>query len=97
MIVDDLVATAGSLLQAAQALKKEGAKDIYVAITHPVLSGPAIERIKESPIKKLIVTDTIPVGCEKQIDRIEILSIAPLFAEAIRRIHSEESISALFT
>lgn len=96
VIVDDLVATGGSLVQAAEALKKEGAKDIYAAITHPVLSGPAIERIKASPIKKLLVTNTIPIPEQKMIENIEIVCVGSLFAEAIKRIHREESISALF-
>ncbi len=96
IIVDDLVATASSLVEAATALKKQGAKDIYAAITHPVLSGPAIKRISESPIKKLFVTNTIPVDDGKKHKKIEVLSIAPLLAEAIKRIHNEESVSCLF-
>lgn len=96
LIVDDIVATAGSLVEAAEALKKEGADDIYAAITHPVLSGPAIERVRKSKIKKLMVTNTIPVAKEKMIPTIKILSIAPLLADAIKRIHNEQSISVLF-
>jgi ribose-phosphate pyrophosphokinase len=96
IIVDDIVATAGSLVEAAEALKKEGAGDIYAAITHPVLCGPAIERLKGSVIKELMVTDTIPLPKEKKIDNIKQLSVASLLGEAIRRIHNEETISALF-
>ena len=96
LLVDDIVATAGSLIEASAALKKNGAKDIYAAITHPILSGPAIDRLKKSEIKKLMVTNTIPVAKEKMIDKIEVLSTAPLLAEAINRIHREESISVLF-
>jgi ribose-phosphate pyrophosphokinase len=96
IIVDDIVATAGSLAEAANALKKNGAKDIYAAITHPVLSGPALERIAGAPIKELAVTDTIPLSDGKKIKNITQLSVAPLFGEAIRRIHNEETISALF-
>lgn len=96
VMVDDIVATAGSLVEAAQALKNAGAKEIYAAVTHPVLSGPAIERIKSSAIKKLIVTDTIPLDAKKRAPQIEALSIAPLLAEAINRIHNEESVSSLF-
>ncbi len=96
ILVDDMVATAGSLTEAAAALKKNGAKDIYAAITHPVLCGPAIERIRASEIKKLVVTDTIPVPEEKRTDKIVQLSVAPLLGEAIRRIHNEETVSALF-
>ncbi len=96
VIVDDLVATAGSLVEAAVALKKAGAKDIYATITHPVLSGPAIKRIENSCIKKLFVTNTIPVEDGKRHKKIKVLSIAPLLADAIRRIHNEESVSCLF-
>ncbi len=96
IIVDDIVATAGSIIEAAGALKKNGARDIYAAISHPVLSGPALARIKKSDIKKLIVTNTIPVPKEKMIDKIEVLSVAQLLAEAVTRIHREESISVLF-
>ncbi len=96
VIVDDIVATAGSLTEAVAALKKNGARDIYAAITHPVLCGPAMERLKNSEIKELVVTDTIPIGEEKRPGNITQLSVAVLFGEAIRRIHNEESISALF-
>jgi ribose-phosphate pyrophosphokinase len=96
IIVDDLVATASSLVEAAVALKKQGGKDIYAAITHPVLSGPAIKRINDSVLKKLFVTNTIPVDNGKKHKKIEVLSIAPLLAEAIKRIHNEESVSCLF-
>jgi len=96
IIVDDLVATAGSLVEAANALKKAGAKDIYATVTHPVLSGPAIKRIEDSPIKKLLVTNTIPVEDGKKHKKIKVLSIAPLLADAIKRIHNEESVSCLF-
>lgn len=96
IIVDDLVATASSLVEAATALKKQGGQEIYAAITHPVLSGPAIKRINDSCIKKLFVTNTIPVENGKRHEKIEVLSIAPLLAEAIKRIHDEESVSCLF-
>ena len=96
IIVDDLVATAGSLTEAAQALKDNGAEEVYAAITHPVLSGPALERIEFSPIKELVVCDTIPVNNGKIHPKIKVLSVAPLLGEAIRRIHREESVSSLF-
>ena len=96
VIVDDMVATAGSLVEAVEAIKKSGALEVYAAITHPVLCGPAIERIKKSKLKELIVTDTIPIGKEKKLDKIKVLSVAPLLAEAIKRIHNEESLSVLF-
>ncbi|MFH1847730.1 MAG: ribose-phosphate diphosphokinase, partial [Candidatus Omnitrophota bacterium] len=96
VMVDDIIATAGSIVEAARALKKHGAKDVYAAITHPVLSGPAIDRIKGSDLKELIVTDTIPLSPEKKMKRIKVLSVAPLLAEAIKRIHIGQSISELF-
>ena len=96
LLVDDIVATAGSLVEASAALEKHGAKDIYAAITHPVLSGPAIDRIRKSNIKKLVVTNTIPMTKEKMLPNIEVLSIGQLLADAINRIHNEESISVLF-
>ena len=96
VIVDDIVATAGSLVEAASAVKKGGAKDVYATVTHPALCGPAIERLAGSPIKELIVTDTIPVEESKLIDKIKVLTVAPLLASAIKRIHNEESISILF-
>ena len=96
LIVDDLVSTAGSLVQAVRALKEGGAKEIYAAITHAVLSGPAKERLAASELKELVVTDTIPIPEERRIAKIKVLSVAPLFAEAIRRIHNEESLNVLF-
>ena len=95
-IVDDIVATAGSLVEAVEALKGKGAKDVYAAISHPVLSGPAIDRLQNSSISKLFVADTIPLSEDKLIDKIEVLSVAPLLGEAIKRIHKEASISVLF-
>ena len=94
LIVDDLVSTAGSLVQAVRALKDAGAREVTAAITHPVLCGPALERLSESPLTQLVVTDTIPAG--RSIPKIKVLSVAPLFAEAIRRIHQEESLNVLF-
>ncbi|MFH1245320.1 MAG: ribose-phosphate pyrophosphokinase [Candidatus Omnitrophota bacterium] len=96
LIVDDIVATAGSLVEATQALKANGAKDVYAAITHPVLSGPALERIEKSSLKELVLCDTIPVPDSKLHPKIKVLSVASLIAEAIKRIHREESISCLF-
>ncbi|MCM8811463.1 MAG: ribose-phosphate pyrophosphokinase [Candidatus Omnitrophica bacterium] len=96
LIVDDLVSTAGSLVQAVRALKEAGALDIYAAISHPVLSGPAPQRLAASSLKELVVTDSIPIPKERLLDKIKVLSVAPMFAEAIRRIHCEESISGLF-
>ena len=96
VIIDDMVATAGSLVEAVAALKKAGALEVYASITHPVLCGPAIERLKKSQIKELVVTDTIPIPKENMIPRIKVLSVAALLGEAIMRIHNEKSISVLF-
>lgn len=97
IIVDDIVDTAGTICKAAQALMDRGAKEVYAIATHPVLSGNAVERIANSPIKKMIVSDTIPLKEEaKAIGKIEVLSVANLLGEAIRRIHTDDSISSLF-
>ncbi|HXG53364.1 MAG TPA: ribose-phosphate pyrophosphokinase [candidate division Zixibacteria bacterium] len=97
VLLDDMVDTAGTLTMAAEALKREGAKRILGCCTHAVLSGPAIQRIEESPLEELIVTNTIPLGPEAQRCRkIKVLSVAHLIGEAIRRTHEEESISSLF-
>lgn len=97
VIVDDLVATAGSLVEAVGALKKAGALVIYAAITHPVLAGPAISRIEQSSLMELVVTDTIPLNDSKKHPKIKVLTVASLLGEAIKRIHNEESVSSLFT
>lgn len=96
IIIDDMVDTAGSIVNAAKVLKDMGTKDIYVACTHPVLSGPAFERVQDSVIKELVVTNTIPLPANKPVDKIKVLSVAPLFAEAIKRIYEGLSLSKLF-
>lgn len=96
LIFDDEVDTAGSIMETARVIKEAGAKDIYVGCTHGVLSGPAIERIKESDIKELVITNTIPLTPEKQIDKIVVVSLSELFGEAIKRINEAESIGELF-
>ncbi len=96
ILIDDMVATAGSLVEAVEALRKNGAYDVHAAATHAVLCGPAIERIKNSQLKELVVTDTIPLDKGKKLNNIKVLSVAPLLGEAIKRIHEEESISVLF-
>jgi ribose-phosphate pyrophosphokinase len=96
IILDDLVDTGGTLVRAAEMMKEKGARDVYAVATHPVLSGPAIERLEKSVIKELIVTDTIPLPKEKQIDKIRVLSISELLADAISRIFRGESVSSLF-
>lgn len=97
IIVDDMVATAGSLVEAVEAIKVEGALDVHAAVTHAVLCGPATERLKKSRIVELVVTDTIPVQKDKMIKQMTVLSVAPLLGEAIKRIHEEASISVLFS
>ncbi len=97
IIVDDMVATASSLIEAVVALKKANAKTIYAAIAHGVLSGPAIERIDQCQgLEKLLISDSIPLPPEKKNSKIQVLSVAGLLAEAIKRIHNEESVSCLF-
>lgn len=96
IMIDDIIDTAGTIVGAAEALKERGAKDMYICCTHPVLSGPAIERIQNSCIKEMITTNTIKLPPEKKIDKIKVLSVAPLIGEAIMRIHEDLSVSKLF-
>ncbi|MFC1669945.1 ribose-phosphate diphosphokinase [Spirochaetota bacterium] len=96
ILVDDMVDTGGSITKAAKALKDHGAKDVYCLFTHPVLSGPAGERLKNSEIKEIITTNTIPFIQADKFKNLEILSIAPIFGEAIKRIHNGDSVSTLF-
>ena len=96
IMIDDIIDTAGTITLASKALKEKGAKAVYAACTHPVLSGPAIERLQASAIEELIVSDTIALPPEKKIDIIKVLSVAPLIGEAIIRIHERLSISKLF-
>ena len=85
-----------TITNAANALKELGAKDVYACATHPILSGPAIERITNSEIKELVLLNTAPIPEEKQIEKIKVLSVAPLFAEAMTRVFNNDSISRLF-
>ena len=96
VIVDDMVDTAGTLSAAADAVRKAGAPIVLACATHPVLSGPAIDRLAKSSIDELIVTDTIPLRGDKPSSKIRVLGVAPLLGEAIRRTHEEASISSLF-
>jgi ribose-phosphate pyrophosphokinase len=95
VIVDDMIDTAGTLIQAVDALRREGANRVLACAVHGVLSGPAITRIKESILEEVIITNTVPLTPERQLPKIRVLSVAPLLAEAIRRIHDEESVSTL--
>ncbi|MBI2956373.1 MAG: ribose-phosphate pyrophosphokinase [Acidobacteria bacterium] len=97
LIIDDIVDTAGTLVKTVEALRDRGAREVYAACTHPVLSGPAIRRICDSPLHELVVTNSIPLNDEgRACDRIKVLSVAPLLARAIRSIHEETSVSTLF-
>jgi len=96
IIVDDLVDTAGSIEQAVQVVKRNGAKDVYVAFTHPVLSDPATERLRTLPIKEIVTTDTLSIPPEKQLPNMTILSVAELLGEVIQRTHEGRSVGELF-
>ncbi len=97
IIVDDMVDTAGTLTQAVDSLLKNGAKKVFAVGTHPVLSGPAVARLRESPIERLWVTDSIPLNeAARASGKIEVISVAPLIAEAIKRIFGNDSVSSLF-
>lgn len=95
IIIDDIIDTAGTICLAASALKEGGAKEVYACCTHPVLSGPALERLERAPIKEVVVTNTIPLNPEC-LSKVKVLSVAPLIAQAIVRIHKQLSISTLF-
>jgi ribose-phosphate pyrophosphokinase len=96
ILLDDMVDTAGTLVQSADALTRKGAKRVFALATHPVLSGPAIERLEHSPIEELVVTNTIPLGAKASCKKIRTLSVAGLLGEAIKRIHFQDSVSSLF-
>jgi ribose-phosphate pyrophosphokinase len=97
VILDDIIDTGGTLTEAAKVLMEKGAKSVYACCSHPVLSGPAVDRIIASPLKRLVVSDTIPLQDNaREVDKIVQLSVAPLFCKAITGIHQEDSISSLF-
>src|SRR6266581_4778701 len=96
IVIDDIIDTAGTLLQAVTAVEREGARRILACGVHAVLSGPAVDRIGTSPLEEIVVTNSVPVSREKRAARVTVLSVAPLLGEAIRRIHDEESVSTLF-
>ncbi len=96
LMFDDLISTAGSICGAAKLCHEHGAREIFVAATHGVLCGPAIQRLNDSPITGLVVTDTIPLSTEQMLPNIKVLSVAPILGEAIKRIHHDESISEIF-
>lgn len=96
ILIDDIIDTAGTLVLAADALLAGGAKEIYACCTHPVLSGPAMQRLEQSPIREIVVTNTIPIHHPQPSKKIKVLSVAPLVGEAIIRVHEELSVSKLF-
>ncbi|HTY81270.1 MAG TPA: ribose-phosphate pyrophosphokinase [Dehalococcoidales bacterium] len=96
VIIDDEIDTAGSIVSVATTLMEQGAKEVYACATHALLNGPAIKRLSLSPIKELVVTDTYPIQPEKRIDKITVLPMAPMLGEAIRRIHTGQSVGAMF-
>jgi len=96
ILVDDMIDTAGTVSEAARALKGLGALDIYICATHALLSGPAVQRLSDAPIKEVAVTDTIAIPPERRIDKLAILSVGELLSKAIRFTHSEQSVSSLF-
>ena len=97
LIVDDMIDTAGTICMAADMLMSRGAKSVRAAITHPVLSGPAYERINESALEEVIVTDTIPLNPNKDLHKFTVLSVADLFADVIERVHNYKEISSIFS
>ena len=96
LIFDDMISTGGSIVGAVNTVKTHGAVDVYVGATHPVLCGPAPARLRESPIRELVVTNSLPISPEQRLPNMKVVSVAPLLGEAIRRIHRHESVSYLF-
>jgi ribose-phosphate pyrophosphokinase len=96
IIVDDIIDTAGTVCTAAKVMKEKGALKVYGCCTHPVFSGPAIDRLSQAPFEEIVVTNTIPLGKEKRLPNVTVLSVAPLIGEAILRIHEDLSVSKLF-
>jgi ribose-phosphate pyrophosphokinase len=97
VIVDDMISTGGTLVLAAELLKERGAAQVHAAATHGIFAGDALSLIANSPISHLFITDTIPMTAKNPRDLLELVTVAPLFAEAITRIHKDLSVSALFT
>ena len=96
LIFDDMITTAGSIVGAANVVKAHGAAEIYIGATHAVLCGPAVSRLREAPVKEIVVTNTLPIAEEKRLPNLRQVTVAPLLGEAIRRIHRNESVSGLF-
>jgi ribose-phosphate pyrophosphokinase len=96
ILVDDIIDTAGTMVEGARALQAEGAEDIFLAATHAVLSGKAVQRLEEGPIKEVVVTNTLPIPEEKRIEKLTVLSIAPIVASALQAVFEDESVSEIF-
>jgi ribose-phosphate pyrophosphokinase len=96
LLVDDMIDTGGTIVAAAQALKDHGAAEVYASATHAVLSGPATTRLQESPISKVIVTNTVPIPPEKWFEKLAVVSVGTIIADAVRAVFSDESVSRLF-
>jgi ribose-phosphate pyrophosphokinase len=96
LLADDMIDTAGTVSEAARALKKLGARDVYVCATHALLSGPAVQRLSEAPITEVTVTDTIQIPEDRKFDKLNVLSVGELLAKAIRNTHAYQSVSSLF-
>ncbi|MGK9379252.1 ribose-phosphate diphosphokinase, partial [Melissococcus plutonius] len=96
VLIDDMIDTAGTITLAANALKEAGAKEVYASCTHPVLSGPALQRIEDSAIKRLVVTDSIYLSDDRKIGKIDEISVSELIGDAIKRIHENKPVSPLF-
>lgn len=96
LLVDDMIDTAGTITEGAKTLAREGASDIYACATHPVLSGPAIDRLNAAPIKEIVVTNTLPFQRQDEIKKLKILSVAAIFAQTILNVHKDESVSTIF-
>ncbi|MSY12728.1 MAG: ribose-phosphate diphosphokinase, partial [Actinobacteria bacterium] len=95
-LTDDMIDTGGTIVSAAELLISRGATEVWAMATHGVLSGPAVERLKNSPISRVVITNTLPLPPEKQIDKIEVLSIAPLIADALSAVFDDTSVSEIF-
>jgi ribose-phosphate pyrophosphokinase len=96
LLVDDMIDTGGTIVQAAEALRENGAAEVLVAATHAVLSGPAVDRLKNSPLTEVIVTNTLPITEERMVPQLTVLSIAPMIARAIREVFDDGSVTSLF-
>ena len=96
LIPDDMISTGGSMVQAVNAILKAGATEVYACCSHGILSGNAVQNLQNSPLKEIVITDSIPLPPEKQVGKITVLPVGPLLGDAIMRIHNEESISSLF-